>query len=46
MTDHVVRVAKRPAERQDDAPLERFCDTAGTFAEFALDCVGLLEIDV
>jgi hypothetical protein len=44
MPDHVIGIRQRAAERQDDAPAQRFGDAAGAFAELALDRGGLLEI--
>ena len=46
VTDHVIGVGERTAERQDDAAPERLGDAAGAFAQLALNGVGLLEIGV
>src|SRR6185369_4103579 len=46
VSDDVVCVGDRPAERQDDAPPERFGDAAGSFTQLALDRVGLLKVCV
>ena len=46
MSDHVIGVGERPAERQDDAAANRFGHAAGAFADVAADRVGLLEVRV
>src|SRR5262245_8239331 len=44
MANHVIGIAERPAERQDNPAPEGLSHTAGSFAELTLDDVGLFEI--
>src|SRR5207249_2090035 len=44
VTDDVVRITQRTAERQHDPTAQRFGDAARPLAQLALNRVGLLEI--
>ena len=46
VAQHMVSFGKRSGQRQHDAPLQSFGDTAGAFADHAADDVGLLEVGV